>query len=548
MNQCSGTGLLTVTTLLSFVISGHSAGLDERCWNLAAKENVTHEASPLNGVVVSYVSYLWCKDNCQGWAPYTSSDFVLLLTGFALPAIIFSTIIPRRWRLDLPELMFKIRPDRILTFLKIVFSLPAICVVAALDMILWITCIMTFAGPMLFSGVQEMLLDYRVVTHLEKNVGMPAGEKLEAVVALLCGNFDQEPDDPTTRIHKALIPSILTGPLLERTKSRLVTIMNAQTSFGTTIGVPAAFFVGGYLYNVAGTLPSGTISFAVFWMVLVNIAIISGTLLAGNNPSVVSVLLVTNHVRRPRTRLALLKDIYDSELYPVSMWDRGVTKYKWLRNTTAWQNPQGARQSLFRNSIEIGPWGWVTITTSTVLLIAAPCMLSWSDDYFIPFPWLGCLSLLYVIYLGTQIWLTLAALVLSYWKLPFHDVWRPWQSLFKKVPRSYYWRACLLIFTSISGAAAFVAANITVFGTIFQFFGIFNNCFCGRPVSTWWGPPSESPVFFQSYFTPAYNNYINEVATGLVWSAASFTCFVCFIGWWYQRALRYTLREIIESI
>jgi hypothetical protein len=77
-------------------------------------------------------------------------------------------------------------------------------------MIGWITCVMTFAGPMAFSGIQEMLLDFRVVRILKHSQNISAREKLEAIVALLCGNYDQDPDDPTARIHSALIPSELT--------------------------------------------------------------------------------------------------------------------------------------------------------------------------------------------------------------------------------------------------------------------------------------------------------------------------------------------------
>jgi hypothetical protein len=74
-----------------------------------------------------------------------------------------------------------------------------------------------------------MLLDYRVVRFSKRNLGVAAKEKLEVVVALLCGNFDQDPDNPTLRIHASLNPPQFTEVTLESIKSRLVTIMNAQT-------------------------------------------------------------------------------------------------------------------------------------------------------------------------------------------------------------------------------------------------------------------------------------------------------------------------------
>jgi hypothetical protein len=65
---------------------------------------------------------------------------------FALPAVIFSTVIPRRWRLDLPEQLFKLSRRPIFSISKLFLSIPAVSVVATFDMIGWIICIMIFAG------------------------------------------------------------------------------------------------------------------------------------------------------------------------------------------------------------------------------------------------------------------------------------------------------------------------------------------------------------------------------------------------------------------
>jgi hypothetical protein len=458
-------------------------------------------------------------------------------------------VIPRRWRLDFPEQFFKVGRHRIFTISKLAFSLPAICLVAALDMIGWITCIMTFAGPMVFGGVQEMLLDYRVVRFLKGNLDIAAKEKLEVVVALLCGNFDQAPHDPTLRIHASLNPPTFTEVTLESIKSRLVTIMNAQTSFGMAIGIPAVFFLASFLYNAAQPTPTGTVSFGIFWMVLVLVAIISGTLLAGNSPNAVSVLMVGNHIRRPRTRLVLLNDMYNSELYPVPMWDRGFSKYQWLKNTTLWQDRRGVHQSLFKKKIEFCRWSWVVATITTWLLVATPCLLSWSFDYLLPWPWLGCLSLLYTIYLATQTWLILVALVLAYLDAPFHSVWRSLHSLSEGTPRSIFFRSCLLIITAVTGVVTLTAAVLTVVGSIFQLSDRFETCFCSTPASSWFQPPAQRISFLYSEYTSqSHGEYANNLDISLCWGAAAFTCIICSLGWWYQRSLRGALREVIENI
>jgi hypothetical protein len=225
--------------------------LNATCWQLANEDNENRTATPFDGIIVYYALYSWCtqRHNCRDDGPSISSDFPLVLLGFALPAVIFNTVIPRRWHLDLPVQFFRGGPTQIHSISKLLLSIPAICVVATFDMIGWITCIMALAGPMAFSGIQELLLDFRVVRILKHSQTISARERLEAIVALLRGNYDQDPDDPTARIHSALIPSELTEALIEGAKSRLITIMESQTNFGTTIGVPAVFFLLGFLYN-----------------------------------------------------------------------------------------------------------------------------------------------------------------------------------------------------------------------------------------------------------------------------------------------------------
>jgi hypothetical protein len=465
--------------------------------------------------------------------------------GFALPAVIFSTVIPRRWRLDLSEQTFKLSRRQFFSILKLFFSIPAVCVVATFDMIGWIICIMTFAGPMIFSGVQEMLLDFRGVSFLKGSEGCAAREELEVVVALLCGNFDQDPDDPTSRIHNALIPLEITEESLESSKSRLITIMNAQTSFGMTIGTPTVFFLAGFVYTVTQASSTGAVAFGILWMVLVVVTIVPGTLLAGNSPHTVSVLVINNYIRGRQTRRLLFRDMYDSELYPVSMWDRGFNKYQWLKNSALWQDPRGN----FRRRMELRGWSWAAIAIGTYLLLATPCLLAWSFDYLIPWPWFGCLSLLYLIYLITQTLLILVALALANLDVPFHTVWRPWELVPKESAKSILFLSALLFLTFLAGAASFAAASFTVFGSIYQFTDRFDTCFCSMPVSSWMLPVSQQRVFVNSEFTSLdYESLIDNLNLFLPVGAATFTGIVCFLGWWYQRALRVALKDVITDI
>jgi hypothetical protein len=530
---------------------GLSSDSNTTCWQLANVEDENRTSTSFDGITVYYASYSWCtkRHDCQNDGPPVSSDFILVLIGFALPAVIFSTVIPRRWHLDLPVQFFRGGPTLIHNISKLLLSVPAISVAATFDMIGWITCIMTFAGPMAFSGIQEMLLDFRVVRILKNCKMFSARERLEAIVALLCGNLDQHPDDPTARIHNALIPSELTEASIENIKARLITIMNSQTNFGATIGVPAVFFLLGFLYNAQQQSPVGAVSFGIFWMIIIIISILSGTLLAGNSPHTVSVLVVNNRVRNSTTRKVLLRDSYDSELYPVAMWDRGFNKYQWVKNTTLWSSSKGVQKCLFQETVEISGWSWAAITLVSWLIVETPCLLALSFDYLLPWPWYGVYSLLFTLYLIAQTWLILVALASAYLDVPFQTSWRPWGLLPKGTTPSMFLRSCTLIGMVLTGGAILLAALVTLFGSAFQFSDGFLTCFWASPVSSWLEPASKHQVMLHYEITSqSYQEYVDLLTVILYRSAAIFTCVVCFLGWWYHRALRVALRDIIEDI
>ncbi len=543
--------ILTIWVLLSLLtpIQGQN-GLNTTCWQLASAENVTQISYPVNGYVVYYITWSWFVQTpvCLGNGPSgvrMTGDFILVLTAFALPAVIFSTVIPRRWRLDIPQRFLTVGRSRVGNISKLFLSIPAICAVAAVDMIGWITCIMTFAGPMAFSGVLEMFLDFRVVSFLERNRESPAKERLEAIVALLCGNYDQDPDDPAARIHSSLIPSQLTKASLESTKSRLVTILNSQVSFGTTIGLPAVFFLGGFWYNAVQTNPRGAVSYGIFLMVLVIVTIISGTLLAGNSPHTVSVLLGNRHVKRTHGRGLFLSDVYDSELHPVAMWDRGFSKYQWLKNTMMWQ-----QQGAFQDAVRVDVGSWAAITAAAWLLVATPCLFSLTLSFFVPWPWFGSSSLVLTIYLASQTWLILVALVVAYLDAPLCTIWRPFDLLPKATSQSLISRSLLVIFTFLTGGATFLAALCIIFASGYHLSdGYGEELIWTVPVSSWVKPASKRlVVVYTEPTTQAYADYIANMTQFLPLGAVILTCVICFLGWWYHEALRIALKDAVENI
>jgi hypothetical protein len=227
------------------------------------------------------------------------------------------------------------------------------------------------------------------------------------------------------------------------------------------------------------------------------------------------------------------------------MWDRGFNKYQWLKNSALWQDPRG----IFRRHMELRGWSWAAIAIGTYLLLATPCLLAWSFDYLIPWPWLGCLSLLYLIYLITQTLLIVVALALANLDVPFHTVWRPWELVPKGSSQSIILLSALFFLTFFAGVASLAAAFFTIFASVFQFSDRVNSCFCSMPVSSWVLPVSQRRSYVNFKFTSLdYESLIGNLNFFLPVGAAIFTAIVCFLGWWYQRALRVALKDVITDI
>jgi len=374
-----------------------------------------------NGILGVFVPYIWCDKNCFGWTAFPLNSIALVLLQFIVPVIAFSTVIPRRWHLDVADIYFDTRHSWPIALLKLTLSFFAVYLIASVDMILWITCIMSVAGPALFSAVEDALLDYLVVQELRKippgsrSPGLVKADRAELLVTILCGNVDIDDGRAQPIIRSSLIPTSLTDEGIQTLKSQLNSILNAQTGFGTAIGIPAFFFLGGFIYNVlAVEVNSATgvdwVHFAIFWMLLLFIAVISATLLAGNNPASLSVLIASriSSAKRPAPWWGLIKDYFEGELHPVSIWARGHTKWKWLQASNA------VRQHIWlKNALQIGPLRWALITATTLVLVIFPTAIAFCWDFYVSYKQMGCRTLAYTVYIGSQVYLIFITLYLA---------------------------------------------------------------------------------------------------------------------------------------
>ncbi|KAK1826994.1 hypothetical protein QBC39DRAFT_267933 [Podospora conica] len=213
-----------------------------------------------------------------------------------------------------------------------------------------------------------------------------------------------KPTPPSSRFspsHIAHIPSRLT---------RLVT---SQLPFGAIVGAPVVFYLGAFIYTVLDLLdnPSDqdraiSIAYGVEWMIIVHVAIVSGTLLASNNPSPVAVLVGRLPAGEPRGKTWLERmfpPVYPGTFGTVSMWRRGVNKRAWLERTRAWRRGTAGG---FRAQVAMGWWEWAGVGVFTFVLISLPAAAGAFVSWRTPPVGFSCRSLSFVLYMAWEIVLT----------------------------------------------------------------------------------------------------------------------------------------------
>jgi len=289
-----------------------------------------------------FVSYEFCRSECAGYRKSdwgSPSEWAAPIMQFLLPSIIFSMSIPRHLRFASTDIIEKaLIPDNTRQVQRVLRSLllllPAI-LFAALDIVIWIILIMSMAGPMMVAGLHEAMLDFKTLSALVAGKSEPPGgddamEQLttdvELLVAIVSGNLRRGDADlePSSAIVEALtrpkqenqekeeeeeaaaLPAVkaerrqaepgtkhprFSPSLVLQIPERLAHLVTSQLPFGAMVGAPVVFYLGAFIYTVLDLLenPSDqdraiSIAYGVEWMIIVHVAIVSGTLLASNNP------------------------------------------------------------------------------------------------------------------------------------------------------------------------------------------------------------------------------------------------------------------------
>ena len=367
----------------------------------------------------------WCRKECSGYALFAPSDtnaWAVPLIQYILPAVIFSMTIPRRLVLSPPRWFFDFNINHMNGLIKALFSLCVAGVIVTLDTAVWVFIIMIAPAPFIFSGLSEVVLDYRIIRNLmsshidqgkDQPVGLDRAQRVQLLTAVLAGNLGIEgvPADPQEELGAVL--DINKHP--EEVQSGLEAMLDCQYPFGAAVGAPILLYIGSFVYTLATIRNSDgnketarALAFGIWWMNIVHVSAISGCLLASNNPSTAGAIAKLRRVivglqarliyadkrsemeDKIQARIEALSRLplsYKARYEPVWMWTRGKSKAGWLRRTSAWE------QHWFREKVEMTVLGWMFLAFVAFSLVLFPCALAFWIEYSTPARGVGCRSL-----------------------------------------------------------------------------------------------------------------------------------------------------------
>jgi hypothetical protein len=472
-----------------------------------------------------------------------------------------------------------------------------------------------------------------------KQAALELRQRVHLLYAVIVGNLVQYPEHPkrrfasrdVTNTEKSLLDDALehrsarhdireqksawedVRHLIEEegkktTQTRLITMLGCQASFGAAIGAPVVFFLGAFLFGVISNLSvagdndiSHALAFGMWWMTIPHVAVVSGCLLAGNNPNTLEAIacgaIKDWSQKKPREQdpnikevswaisvfrwvIALYRPFYTSVYRPVWMWERGRSKREWIRHVQKehwntvhpeiareekikwnWINYIGTYLSRAKNTLlfsgrkqptedveaqeaarkedkfDLGFWDWIELLSINVVLLLIPFVLAFLTSYYTPAIGLSCRTFTFLLYFCFQILLS----IIWAWDFP-HEEPAPLTTLAEWVP---IWHKRPTIYCLLRGFCMLGSLFTAVIGTFMQIVGVYRNCLCDIPMSHW---GSRNFMFAISTNSDEDIHYARDywVHTGI--ASIVLLIVVCYVGWWYQRHWRYNFTSILNIL
>ncbi|KAK8026784.1 hypothetical protein PG991_003840 [Apiospora marii] len=544
------------------------------------------------GAPVVQVPYAWCTAQCPGWEiSHVSklSQWIGPLVQFILPSLAFCLNVPRARKLAVPDLVFRARPHDVLGFATYWLRLLGAMLLMTLDTTVWLSICFAFAGPMLMSAMYEFVLDRKVLEFLRPP---PTRAAATATVNPLYRLRVMVMIDEYEELQEK--GGLQVGVVSLATK--LKALLNSQASFGSTIGAPVLFFVGGFIHTVIDIQNSlgdndsaHALAFGMF----------SCAMLASNSSSVLQGIVYDGGGSRAgparpapgfwgdiKTRLKkrslvrrmlhslngyeLIEHTYEGRFQTVTLWNRGLNKRRWVNEaikdyakehavTTA-PSPLPPIASISQPGEEQGgafsnescrPSSANAITPDelrlglrlrfgdlwnvfwgTAFLLLVPSALAFLTSYNTPRKVLSCRTITYLLYASSQV----CAVGLWAWEARLKVRYGArWSETPTREKALNWWSQALVGFVGVFAAVG---------GTLMQLLGPYRAC----GSSQWLRPSDPDALVVLSTNTKDSIRAAQEWWTVTGTASVILLGVVCALAWWHQRRLRKLFREEAESL
>ena len=367
-------------------------------------------------------------------------------------------------------------------------------------------------------------------------------------------------------------------------------MLACQYSFGATIGAPVVFFLGTFAFTIVETFAnlgdentSLALAFGMWYMVIPHVSIVSGLLLAGNNPNTLEgvVALELGDVEeepsfeRKHFGTKIFQLVYDSRYKPQWLWLRGRSKSEWVQKIwkTYENRPPSGKKGDFvldedmvslRKATTLSTVNWCVVVGLTLLLLGVPFVLAFLTGFFTPVVGLSCRSFTFTIYgicqmsqIGLWLWAFAGApqegkrfrFARTGGFIDRCGFYQPTNTSSLKSRETLFSIESMWAIIWYSLATIFGLGGIltSIAGTMMQLIGVYNSGHCGLTAAHWTKPHADVPIVvsfnYAEQITAAHDYWLPCAITAVVFLAV-----VTFCGWWYQRRLRALFRRLVDDI
>jgi hypothetical protein len=337
------------------------------------------------------------------------------------------------------------------------------------------------------------------------------------------------------------------------------------------------------LSNLGDNDTSLALAFGMWYMIIPHLSIVSGLLLAGNNPNTLEGVVAhefgdiedPESFEEKRFGTKLFELAYSSRYKPQWLWLRGRSKRDWIEmvwRTYGFRPPAGHKGDFvpdedmvaLRKVTTLSFRSWSVVVGLTILLMGVPFVLAFLTGFYTPQVGVSCRSLTFTVYAISQI----CQIVLWLWAFPGAPQEGKYLGFLRKqgildrkgfftpTKVTTFWSrksffslrtAWAVIWYSLATLFGLGGVFTSIGGTTMQLMGVYRSGKCDISAGWWTKPNGNVGVIISTNYALEIED-ANKYWKSCGVTATVFLGAVCFCGWWYQRRLRGLFRQLVNDI